>query len=262
MPFLRVYQHLGVSIEKQIMMLAKEQTPFHIFAIQLKRLTKISAVHLTIRQWVKQSKRIVPLCWLRYTCSSGKRWPILLLALRLEGRKKDRMHCNLSMIQGEKKWKISMNTYGSLFSCDPNIIIDFKAFQSCRTRSSASWANRGGSKSWSGISESAGKHELDQRKQPPSIKVPPNRVTHPQDWLFSDSGPPWCEAACTGSVPLSAVRLSAPEIAGGARPWRTEHEREAGKMSLRSAEHFPRVSWNPTCLLFGRVTRLVAVSRR
>lgn len=53
-----------------------------------------------------------------------------------------------------------MNTYGSLFSCDPNIIIDFNAFQSCKTRSNASWANLGGSKSWSGISESKKVEEI------------------------------------------------------------------------------------------------------
>lgn len=46
------------------------------------------------------------------------------------------------------------DTYGSLFSWEPNMIIDFRAFQSCRTLSRASWAKRGGSRSWSGMSES------------------------------------------------------------------------------------------------------------
>ena len=46
------------------------------------------------------------------------------------------------------------DTHGSLFSWEPNMIIDFRAFQSCRTLSRASWAKRGGSRSWSGISES------------------------------------------------------------------------------------------------------------
>lgn len=52
------------------------------------------------------------------------------------------------------------NTHGSLFSWEPNMIIDFKAFQSCRTLSRASWAKRGGSRSWSGISES----ETEERR--------------------------------------------------------------------------------------------------
>lgn len=46
------------------------------------------------------------------------------------------------------------DTHGSLFSWEPNMIIDLRAFQSCRTLSRASWAKRGGSRSWSGISES------------------------------------------------------------------------------------------------------------
>lgn len=46
------------------------------------------------------------------------------------------------------------HTHGSLFSSEPNMIMDLRAFQSCRTLSNASWANRGGSRSWSGISES------------------------------------------------------------------------------------------------------------
>lgn len=46
------------------------------------------------------------------------------------------------------------DTHGSLFSWEPNMIIDLRAFQSCRTLSRASWAKRGGSRSWSGMSES------------------------------------------------------------------------------------------------------------
>lgn len=46
------------------------------------------------------------------------------------------------------------HTHGSLFSSEPNMIMDLRAFQSWRTLSKARWANRGGSRSWSGISES------------------------------------------------------------------------------------------------------------
>lgn len=49
-------------------------------------LTVRSGAHLTMRQWVKQSSLIVPLCWFRYICSSGKRWAIRLLALSLQNK--------------------------------------------------------------------------------------------------------------------------------------------------------------------------------
>lgn len=74
-----------------------------------------------------------------------------------EKKRKKRIKCScMSLIQSKfsNKLKHAINTHGSLFSCEPNMIIDFNAFQSCKTRSKASCANRGGSKSWSGISES------------------------------------------------------------------------------------------------------------
>lgn len=52
--------------------------------LQFLRLTVMSGAHLTMRQCVKQSSLMVPLCWFRYICSSGKRWAILLLALSLK----------------------------------------------------------------------------------------------------------------------------------------------------------------------------------
>lgn len=110
--------------------------------------TKISAVHLTMRQCVKQSSLMVPLCWFRYTCSSGRRCPILLLALRLaEGKEKTQCEYLHKHEKPITSTEVFLHTYGSLFSCEPNMIMDFKAFQSWRTRSKASWANLGGSRS-------------------------------------------------------------------------------------------------------------------
>lgn len=123
--------------------------------LQFLRLTVMSGAHLTMRQCVKQSSLMVPLCWFRYICSSGKRWAILLLALSL--KQYDMLcqqKCLDSWICTMKFANIQCSTHGSLFSWEPNIIMDFSAFQSCNTRSRASCAKRGGSRSWSGISES------------------------------------------------------------------------------------------------------------
>lgn len=66
-----------------------------------------------------------------------------------------------------KCWDRYSDTHGSLFSWEPNMIIDLRAFQSCRTLSRASWAKRGGSRSWSGISES----EVKQNKNHCVVRI-------------------------------------------------------------------------------------------
>lgn len=65
-------------------------------------LTVRSGAHLTMRQWVKQSSLIVPPCWFRYICSSGKRWAIRLLALSLQTWIKISSQAGAFIWKGEK----------------------------------------------------------------------------------------------------------------------------------------------------------------
>lgn len=86
-----------------------------------------------------------------------------LLALSLETKPDKSVICRAVIGQIGPTWHGQHDcfTYGSLFSWEPNMIMDLRAFQSCRTLSRASWAKRGGSRSWSGMSESEGGRKQD-----------------------------------------------------------------------------------------------------